>query len=85
MPWDIIQHFAIKAGAHIYSKEGDVVYANQSYLSVSASKPGRREIRMPGKYALKELLGAGSEFKPDNKFEIDFTAESCRCFQVSAG
>jgi len=82
-PWQVVQYFAKNAGVHIYSEEGDVVYANQSYLSVSSSRPGKRRIRLPGKFQLTGLLGDEDRKKYSREHEIDFSAGSCRFFKIS--
>jgi glycosyl hydrolase family 42 (putative beta-galactosidase) len=82
IPWQTIQYFAKKAGVHIYCNDGEVVYANQSYLSISALKSGERIIKLPEKLRLKELLGSETELKPDKEHKIYFTAENCKFFRV---
>lgn len=82
VPWKVIQYFAKKSGVHIYSDGGDVVYANQSYLSVSATMPGKRIIRLPDKCRLEELF-LKEEFKQNRNFEINFSAESCKLFRIN--
>ncbi|HAZ03390.1 MAG: hypothetical protein A2W90_00025 [Bacteroidetes bacterium GWF2_42_66] len=84
VPWQTIQHFAKQSGVHIYSDTGDVVYANQSYLSVSAAKPGKRQIRLPGKSRLQELLGEDTMYEPGSEHEIYFSETSCRFFRILA-
>lgn len=82
VPWKVIQYYAMKAGVHIYSDAGDVVFANQSYLSVSASKGGERIIKLPRKSGLRELLGKGTTYKPGKSHTIEFEAQSCRFFKL---
>jgi hypothetical protein len=82
MPWQAIQYFAMKSGVHIYSNGGEVVYANKSYLSISAYKPGERIIQLPEKLRLKELLGSGAEYANGREYKIDFAAENCKFFRV---
>jgi len=80
IPWKVIQYLAAKSGVHIYSDAGDIVYANQSYLSIRAAKPGKRLIQLPVKSGLLELLDSDNQFrtdknkelKPGKEFEIDF-------------
>jgi hypothetical protein len=82
VPWKVIQYFAMKSGVHIYSEDGDVVYANESYLSISAAKPGKRQIHLPKKVRLIELLGSNNEYKRGKDHEIYFPEESCRFFRI---
>src|SRR5690606_28070670 len=91
VPWQILRLLAHKAGIHIYSNEGDVVYCNQSYLTIRASKPGRKTIALPLSSDLQELLVTAEEFVSSpvqttglsKTIEIDFsmTGET-RFFQV---
>ena len=76
VPWQLIQYYSIKGGVHIYSEDGDVVYANESYLSIKAAKPGKKLIHLPGKTDLMELLDSDNNFKSGNfksgnHFEVD--------------
>lgn len=83
LPWQLIQCFAIRANVHIYSDSGDVVYANQSYLSISAAKSGKRVVRLPKRAGLRELLESGSnELSSNQQHEIEFTEHSCKFFQL---
>jgi len=80
VPWQVIQYFAKKAGVHIYSDSGDVVLANQSYISVRAVKAGKRLIRLPKRADLVEILDSDNDFRTDpgkalkrvREIEVDF-------------
>jgi beta-galactosidase len=89
LPWKTLQQFAKRAGVHIYAEGGGAVYANESYLAITAS--GKQKIRLPQKAALKEVLalrkGAsavddGASFSADTVFEVDFADHPCRIFRV---
>lgn len=83
VPWQVIQYFAKKAQVHIYSDQGDVVYANKCYLSISASLPGKRLIRLPGRYGLRERLGERSSVLTEKRqHQIEFAAGSCKFFEL---
>lgn len=82
IPWTVIQYFAHKAGVHIFSEAGDIVYANKDYLAISAAKPGIRKIELPEEVYLKELVGSGVGFGPGKEFNIDFGEHTCRLFQI---
>ena len=90
-PWKILQFYAEKSGVHIYSKTGELVFANENYLAVSAATSGKRTICLPKRAALKELLaigkgettiGKGQSFVENTTFEIDFADHTCRIFQI---
>ena len=70
LPWQMLQYYARKAGVHIYTDTGDIVYVNQSYLSVKAAKPGKRVIHLPGKYGLLEQLDSDNEYRTDKSKEL---------------
>ncbi len=82
VPWQVIQYYAMKAGVHIYSTEGDVVYANQSYLSVSSLTAGKKKISLPEKCQLVEFPGNGNTANFNKEHEIDFLANSCHFFKI---
>jgi hypothetical protein len=70
VPWQLIQYYAKKARVHIYSDEGDVVRANQSYLSITAAKPGKRIVKLPVKSSLMELLDSDNDYKTDKRKDL---------------
>ncbi|RIH67087.1 hypothetical protein D1164_01245 [Mariniphaga sediminis] len=83
LPWQAIMHFAKESGVHIYSDLGDVIYANQSYLSISTSKSGKRRIKLPKNYGLRELLGETIVHESNSSnHEIYFSETSCRFFRL---
>lgn len=92
--WEVIRFLAAEAGVHIYDDEGDYVLATESYLSIRASHPGKRSVRLPAKCALLEVLDSDNEFKTEprgvrkaaDKFEMDFPETGrVRFFQVIKG
>jgi len=45
MQYDLLAAVAELAGCHIYSRHGDVVYANENFVAVHARDDGLRTIR----------------------------------------
>ncbi len=82
VPWQVIQHYAVKAGVHIYCHNGEIVYANQSFLSVSSFRAGEKIITLPRKMILMELPDKGMITPRRINHKIEFSAESCRFFRV---
>lgn len=82
VPWEIIQYFAVQSGVHIYCPGGEVVYANQGYLAVSAKNPGKRMIHLRAKKGLSELLAGGERYAPAVDHEISFKEETCKLFKM---
>ena len=44
------------AGVHLYTKTGDVIYANRSFLMIHTNKEGYKKISLPANYDVYELL-----------------------------
>ena len=55
---DEIRRRLSDAGAHVYLDTGDVVFAGRGYLTVHASTPGVKRIRLPRKCDVREIFGA---------------------------
>jgi hypothetical protein len=47
LPADVLRAIARWAGVHIYNDDGDVLYANRSFLGVHTLAGGERTIRLP--------------------------------------
>ncbi len=82
VPWKVIQYFAFQSDVHIYCRGGEVVYANQGYLAVSAKNPGSRMIYLPEKHGLSELLAGDERYAPAVEHEISFKEENCKLFKM---
>lgn len=52
---DVIRAIAEFAGCHIYVENGDVLYANKSYVTLHSSKSEEKVIKLPGKYSAYEV------------------------------
>ncbi len=52
---DFIRSVAKFAGCHIYSMDGDVIYAGSGYLTVHAAECGEKTIYLPKKYTALEV------------------------------
>jgi hypothetical protein len=84
LPWKALQHYAKEAKVHLYNENGIVVWANESYLAVSAAETRTLTIRVPKKAVLTELLpfGKREQFGMNTNFDISIPANSCRLFQT---
>ena len=56
IPSVILRRLIRYAGAHIYNSRDDILYANRNYISVFAHEEGTREIRLPGRYKVREVF-----------------------------
>lgn len=52
---DFIREVAKYAGCHIYSEDGDVIYAGSGYVAIHASKSGEKKISLPEKAICTEV------------------------------
>jgi len=89
MPSHLLRHYARQAGVHLYCEADSKVYANESYLAITAS--GQQAIRLAKKASLREILALGrgastlsegAEFTAGTTFEMDFSDHPCRIFRV---
>lgn len=55
MQWDLLAAVAERAGCHIYSRNGDVLYANENFVAVHAGDDGPRTIRFKRRCSPYEL------------------------------
>jgi hypothetical protein len=85
LPSRVLQHYAKRAGVHLYAEGGEVVLVNEHYLAVAAATAGLHTIRLPREAALQELLelGKGERFLRNRQFQIEIPAHTCRIFQLS--
>ncbi len=51
-----MRNIARAAGCHIYSDAGDVVYASRNFLGIYAPAGGSRNVRLPRKSRVIDLL-----------------------------
>ena len=52
---NIVREIARFAGCHIYSNNGDVLYANKNYITIHASASGKKTLHLPDKKDLYEV------------------------------
>ncbi len=53
--YDLIRHFALYAGCHIYIDSDDVLYAGPNHVTLHASSSGKKMIRFPEKVTVTEV------------------------------
>ena len=73
MQYDLLAAIAELAGCHIYTRGGDVVYANENFFGIHAKDDGRRTIRFkrrcsPYEVYEKRFYGRGVE-----RIDVDMT------------
>lgn len=70
------------AGVHVYSRSGDLLLVNSSYLALHSSKAGRQKITLPTRCRVTELLD-GRDFGPVTQFEDDIPAQTTRIYRLN--
>lgn len=56
IPSVILRRLIRYAGVHVYNSRDDILYANKNYVSVFAHEEGTRDIRLPGRYKIREVF-----------------------------
>lgn len=70
------------AGAHIYSA-GNIVYANEKYLSVTARNDGFLTIDMPQECKLTDCISQKEYWTENRRITVDAQANSTFLFEIS--
>ena len=73
-----------KAGGHLFLDSGDVVYAGFGYLTVCASAPGRKTIRLPHACDVEEIFGASERRESVLTFEEEFRNGETKVYRLSS-
>ncbi|HEY3341199.1 MAG TPA: beta-galactosidase, partial [Anaerolineae bacterium] len=47
LPWPLMRNIARLAGVHIYDDDGDMLWANNTFLAINAQHAGRHTLRLP--------------------------------------
>ena len=63
-----LRQLLLDAGAHVYLDTGDVVFSGRGYLTVHASSPGVKRIRLPQRCDVREIFGAAATRKGVTEF-----------------
>ena len=66
LPYQVIRNILENSGGHIYSRKGDLIYANSRYLTVFARGSGKKEIFLPGKFNVFDAITGDSVVKSAN-------------------
>lgn len=61
---DQLRQFYERSGAHLYSREDMVVYANESYLFVHTTRNGLHKLQLPERCSLTDVF-TGEPFIPE--------------------
>ena len=71
---DVLRNIAKFSGVHLYSEKGDLVYANEHFLSLCPRLGGKRIIRLPESKRVIDLWRNERISESTRSFEIDAVA-----------
>ncbi|MDW7656372.1 MAG: hypothetical protein SCM11_04270, partial [Bacillota bacterium] len=70
LPADRLRELARLAGVHLYSHSGDVVYANQDYITLHAADSGIKRIYFPYTCDAEWILGKGPVIRQATSIDV---------------
>ncbi len=76
VPASLLRNIIKSSGGHIYSEGDDVVYANKSSLCIYSPAGGQREIRLPEKRLITDLLEDRVIANDTDEFILSFEPNS---------
>ncbi len=83
VPTDVLRAILKRAGVHIYTEAGDVVYANASMLACAASSSGKKEFKFPYVATLVDALdGTVLDLDDKNSFSLNMKRHETRIFWI---
>jgi hypothetical protein len=92
LPSGLLRNLARAAGVHIYSETGDAFYAGRGIVALHAWKSGRKAIRLPERFTVREILGGtpplakggqgGGIVQATDRIEFDLNEKETRVFEV---
>jgi hypothetical protein len=86
LPAPVLRAVARWAGVHIYSDDGDVLYANRSLLGVHTLGGGARTFRLPRRAAtVVDLFTDRTLAREADSFEVVLEPRSTALYAISAG
>ena len=81
LPTNLLRELLRQAGVHIYAEGGDVIYANQSMLAISASSSGMKTLTLPRPGPLVDALdGTAIETDADGRATLALKRHETRIF-----
>ena len=84
IPTELYRHMAELAGAHVYNKQGAVVYANGAYISVVAAEDGEYEIDLGRDGAVYNAL-SGNKLGNSRTLTLKMKKGDCRFLRLGRG
>ncbi len=82
VPSDIMKSLLEYAGVHIYSDNGNLVYANDKYLGCVFKSGGKHIIQLPERVTVIDLMTGNRLFKNTREIEISAKKGETRIFEL---
>ena len=82
VPVSLLRDFARKAGVHIYSDNGDVLFAGNGFLTFHAASAGEKTIRLPAESTVSDLFSGSAVLKQGKCFSFKAKLHETRIFRI---
>jgi len=82
--FDLLAKIAAKAGCHIFSWGGDVLYSDENYVSLHAKDDGRRQIRLKGKCSPYEVYEHKAYGRDADVIEVDMKKGETKTWRLTS-
>ena len=82
VPSKLMQNLLHEAGGHIYSQQGDLVYANSGYVSVVARKDGSHHVDLPKQHTVVNALTGVVVAENVSRFSFDASYGETTIFKL---
>ena len=82
VPVSLLRDFARKAGVHIYSDNGDVLFAGNGFLTFHAASAGEKTIRLPEESTVSDLFSGSAVLKQGKCFSFKAKLHETRIFRI---
>jgi hypothetical protein len=71
LSWQLLRNIARYAGVHLYSEQGDMLWANRVFLAVYSQSSGLHQLRFPNPVTLEDAYRGETLGEGISAFEIE--------------
>ena len=82
LPASVLRNLAKQAGVHLYSPQGDLVYANQKTVCVQAAASGTRTVRLPSACDVSDLESGAELGQSVDHLELEMVRGEVRMLRL---
>lgn len=82
LPAALVRNLARFSATHVYDEQDDVVYADTASVAVHAVMPGRREIRLPGRFRVRDVIAGKPVSGATDRVTFDVKGPVTRWFRL---